>query len=161
MTSAVRALKSCGVVHCDVKPDNFLCGFGKGQFEVKLGDFGLACESGAGVGRGVVGTPPFIAPEVAMRGDVSFESDAWSLGMCVFAVAAEAFLVEDLDEVRAISEVQVAVQVVELDVEEEVKDSIVGLLRVAPEKRSLPRWGSDQTYTDPKDMGVPPLFRSR
>uniref|UniRef100_A0A7S2K9P4 Protein kinase domain-containing protein n=1 Tax=Zooxanthella nutricula TaxID=1333877 RepID=A0A7S2K9P4_9DINO len=70
----------CGVVHRDVKPDNFMC---KGPTDtIKLCDFGLSCELTGSEGVvGINGTPPFMAPEMLKSHRYGPKVDVWSFGV--------------------------------------------------------------------------------
>jgi len=81
------ALAHChrrGVAHLDLKPENLAVGGGDGGERLRLMDFG--CASRAGAPRDdVVGTMPFIAPEVLMvlvagRPYIPAAADLWSAG---------------------------------------------------------------------------------
>jgi serine/threonine protein kinase len=87
LTSGLSAVHEVGVIHRDLKPDNVLCcGFGEGEI-FKLADFGVARPAGVATFIGaVVGTPGFVAPEMAM-GDsraIGPWSDIFSLAAVLF-----------------------------------------------------------------------------
>jgi serine/threonine protein kinase len=69
------------ILHRDIKPDNLIV---NQRGEVKLADFGLALDlsevkKGGGPAK-IEGSPLYMSPEQAMRGEVSFCSDIYSLG---------------------------------------------------------------------------------
>eukprot|EP00429_Kryptoperidinium_foliaceum_P080681 CAMPEP_0176228132 /NCGR_PEP_ID=MMETSP0121_2-20121125/23119_1 /TAXON_ID=160619 /ORGANISM="Kryptoperidinium foliaceum, Strain CCMP 1326" /LENGTH=237 /DNA_ID=CAMNT_0017567421 /DNA_START=21 /DNA_END=730 /DNA_ORIENTATION=+ len=69
MLTGIAACQEAGIVHRDVKPDNFLVSMGADPrgFKVKLCDFGLASRLRDRDSRelgGVFGTPPFMPPEM-------------------------------------------------------------------------------------------------
>ena len=73
------------ILHRDIKPDNLIL---NKQGEVKLADFGLALDLGElkkGVNPAKIeGSPHYMSPEQAMRGEVSFSSDIYSLGATLY-----------------------------------------------------------------------------
>lgn len=87
LTSGLAAVHEVGVIHRDLKPDNVLCcGFGEDEI-FKLADFGVARPAGVATFTGaVVGTPGFVAPELAM-GDpkaIGPWSDIFSLACVIY-----------------------------------------------------------------------------
>ncbi|MFG2313871.1 bifunctional serine/threonine-protein kinase/glutamate ABC transporter substrate-binding protein [Streptomyces tendae] len=86
MAQGLRAVHEASVLHRDVKPGNVLVRDG-GQ--VVLVDFGIATFEGADrVTRygGVIGTPPYLAPELFVptaHGPTS-ASDLWALGVTLY-----------------------------------------------------------------------------
>jgi serine/threonine protein kinase len=85
LLAALRAVHAAGVVHCDVKPANLLVDDGR----LVLVDFGIAVAGGDHpVGRSdpsfVVGSPPYMAPEI-VRGEIPGPpADLWSLGATLY-----------------------------------------------------------------------------
>ncbi|CAI7771747.1 unnamed protein product [Closterium sp. NIES-53] len=104
-----RAVQWCHdhrVVHRDIKPENILisrrqtvlpdtadaaaaaaCAAGKAEYDVRLGDFGLAYQ----LPRdkcivGLAGSAPYEAPEVLARAPYGCEADVWSLGVLLYAL---------------------------------------------------------------------------
>ncbi|CAH8380887.1 unnamed protein product [Eruca vesicaria subsp. sativa] len=76
---------SRGVAHCDVKGSNVVVGE-KG--EAKIVDFGCAKRVDPEVDSGaVMGTPAFMAPEVARGEEQGRESDIWAVGCTVIEMA--------------------------------------------------------------------------
>lgn len=86
MAQGLRAVHEASVLHRDVKPGNVLV---RDSGQVVLVDFGIATFEGADrVTRygGVIGTPPYLAPELfapASRGPTS-ASDLWALGVTLY-----------------------------------------------------------------------------
>jgi hypothetical protein len=79
LTRGLAAIHAAGIAHRDVKPANVLR---TEDGRVLLSDFGLARASlSVAAAPRPVGTPAYMAPEVASGGPASPLSDVWSLGV--------------------------------------------------------------------------------
>jgi len=77
----------CGLIHADVKPQNFLLQKARGRFVVRLCDFGLAERPGPGgvaVFRTVRGTSGWFAPEMLQHRSYGFPLDLFGVGLITF-----------------------------------------------------------------------------
>jgi len=84
MVSAVRYLHSKGIVHRDLKLENFLFSTTEVDSELKMIDFGLSKHFELGNAlNDPVGTPYTVAPEV-IAGKYDERADVWSLGVITF-----------------------------------------------------------------------------
>jgi calcium-dependent protein kinase len=94
VVSSLLDMHELGVLHRDVKPENYLLASNDPCAPVKAIDFGLAARfapSPPGGGRTLPlqGTAMFVAPECVADSRVGPESDMWSVGTCP-PVAVEA-----------------------------------------------------------------------
>ncbi|HUS39967.1 MAG TPA: protein kinase, partial [Pirellulales bacterium] len=80
MLEAVAYAHEHRIIHCDVKPDNFLV-FPDNR--LRLTDFGIARIAHKTIDASGAGTMGYIAPEQAM-GKPSFSSDVFSLGLILY-----------------------------------------------------------------------------
>eukprot|EP00191_Tetraselmis_sp_GSL018_P002013 CAMPEP_0177615258 /NCGR_PEP_ID=MMETSP0419_2-20121207/23312_1 /TAXON_ID=582737 /ORGANISM="Tetraselmis sp., Strain GSL018" /LENGTH=419 /DNA_ID=CAMNT_0019112809 /DNA_START=297 /DNA_END=1553 /DNA_ORIENTATION=- len=99
MAAAVLSCHERGVIHRDVKFENFLWSDPGGRGELKLADFGLAAfwEPEDPPIRERCGTAPFMAPEVWTGLGYTAAADAWALGilMAVLLTGDSPFHFED------------------------------------------------------------------
>mmetsp|Transcript_53491 Transcript_53491/g.153511 ORF Transcript_53491/g.153511 Transcript_53491/m.153511 type:complete len:523 (+) Transcript_53491:148-1716(+) len=89
--SALRYIHSQGVLHRDVKSSNVLLardGSGAGVGEIKLADFGISkLLEVTNQAHTVVGTPPYMSPELVRGEPYGTASDAWAFGVMIFELA--------------------------------------------------------------------------
>eukprot|EP00118_Oscarella_pearsei_P005439 m.25044 g.25044 ORF g.25044 m.25044 type:complete len:4584 (+) comp28725_c0_seq1:98-13849(+) len=86
IVSACSYLHEFGVVHLDLKPENFLLERRDNDI-VKIVDFGKAQRLKAGTDiRIVYGNPEFVAPEVLSYQPVSAATDMWSIGVVTYVM---------------------------------------------------------------------------
>jgi len=84
MLCAVRYLHSKGIIHRDLKLENFLFSSSAQDSELKMIDFGLSKHFRYGeVQHEAVGTPYTVAPEV-IRGQYDERCDIWAIGVIAF-----------------------------------------------------------------------------
>ena len=84
MLNAVAYLHSKGIVHRDIKLENFLFSSKDPDSELKMIDFGLSKHFKFGeVLHVAVGTPYTCAPEV-IRGSYDERCDVWAIGVLTF-----------------------------------------------------------------------------
>jgi hypothetical protein len=85
VAAALAAAHGEGIVHRDVKPGNVLVGQ---DGTAKIADFGISRALGDGTmssGSILVGTPAYLAPEVATGEHAGFSSDVFALGSTLYA----------------------------------------------------------------------------
>ncbi len=84
-----------GIIHCDVKPDNFFCD-SSGRY--KLGDFNVS--KYVGESMNVAGTVGYLAPEISESGAVcSYQTDMYSFGVSLFQLSHGLYISAELSEI--------------------------------------------------------------
>ncbi len=85
--SGVAVAHAAGVVHRDLKPENILIESDAGDDLARVVDFGVArIAAGSAVSNatGIVGTPRYLAPEMAGRAAVTASADVYSVGIVLY-----------------------------------------------------------------------------
>ncbi|XP_021911478.1 serine/threonine-protein kinase prp4-like, partial [Carica papaya] len=79
---ALKHLKNCGVLHCDIKPDNMLVNEAKNV--LKLCDFGNAMFAGKNEITPYLVSRFYRAPEIILGLSYDHPMDMWSVGCCLY-----------------------------------------------------------------------------
>ncbi|XP_008446582.2 uncharacterized protein LOC103489271 isoform X2 [Cucumis melo] len=82
---ALKHLRNCGVLHCDIKPDNMLVNEGKNV--LKLCDFGNAMFAGKNEITPYLVSRFYRAPEIILGLSYDHPMDIWSVGCCLYELS--------------------------------------------------------------------------
>ncbi|MGF1503571.1 MAG: protein kinase, partial [Anaerolineae bacterium] len=131
-----------GIIHRDLKPANVLLDSGGNAY---LSDFGIAKLGEAGpnlTGSGVIGTPAYMAPEMASAGDVSPLVDIYALGVALYEMLTGKFPFEG-DTAVAIMMAHVNAPVPDVgDLRPELPEAVGDVVAMAMAKRPEDRYDS-------------------
>jgi hypothetical protein len=91
LLEGLAAVHAGGIVHRDVKPENVLTGMARGRMVLKLTDFGVSRLSyGASLTKmtSLIGTPEYMAPELADHDTATPAADLYSAGIVLYEMLA-------------------------------------------------------------------------
>ena len=147
----LRAIRYChinGVVHRDIKLDNFIYATEGEDAELKLIDFGFACKVSPGHEAMCerLGTLSYMAPELlsaTAKNAYNSAVDVWSLGVVTFLLLSGKRPFHDTDRKRKMWLIKHSPLVFEGEVwqrvSSEARDFVASLLQKDPSTRPSPR----------------------
>lgn len=138
LCAGLAAAHEKGVLHRDLKPANIMLD-GRGQ--VRITDFGLAKLADDGTEGEIAGTPAYMAPEQLFGGQVTIQSDLYSLGLILYELftGRPARKTNSLPELMQANAESTLSQTLELpiDIDPVVQRAILRCLEQAPQERPL------------------------
>jgi len=81
ISSRIDLLHCLGLVHCDIKFENFI--FDRKNENLILADFEFLSIANTQPNANLIGTPGYIAPEIQENNSILFQSDNYSLGIAI------------------------------------------------------------------------------
>jgi len=143
VAEALKYLHANGIVHRDLKPENLIYQNQTEEALLKITDFGLAKYRSRDTALSTAcGTPGYVAPEVLEGKQYSKEVDLWSLGVILYILLCG--FPPFYDESTAGLYRQIKKGQYDfpdpywLDISNDAKDVVKGLLTVNPKKRFTP-----------------------
>ncbi|WP_372369541.1 protein kinase [Candidatus Uabimicrobium sp. HlEnr_7] len=135
---------SFGIIHRDIKPQNiFLCKLGA-QFDfIKVLDFGIVKRQGDIsnlTGDNIVGSPYFMAPELAISEEIDIKVDVYSFGCTAYWLLSGRYIFHGKNILSLITQhvnenPKPLSQVSKFEIPQELDDLIVECLQKKPQKR--------------------------
>ncbi|CAF3481511.1 unnamed protein product [Adineta steineri] len=134
IVAGIEYLHSHQILHRDLKLHNLLL---TKDNNVKIADFGLAKQliTHGQTNSTMVGTPNFLAPEIATRQTHSFEADIWSLGALIYQCLVGKPPFDDQDVLSTLRRVANVRYVLPEGLSMETKDLINRILQKDVKKR--------------------------
>jgi len=144
VAEALKYLHANGIVHRDLKPENLIYQNQTEEALLKITDFGLAKYRSRDTALSTAcGTPGYVAPEVLEGKQYSKEVDLWSLGVILYILLCG--FPPFYDESTAGLYRQIKKGQYDfpdpywLDISQDAKNIVKGLLTVNPKKRFTPK----------------------
>lgn len=140
LLKAVNSMHKEGIAHRDIKPQNLMLSSKEDNASIKVGDFGFARRVHTPSSLTTrVGTPTYVAPEILKNMPHDQRVDLWSIGVVVFVLLvgyppfleekqADLFLKIRTGDFSFVKDDW-------LQVSEDAKDLIKGLLKTDPKER--------------------------
>lgn len=160
IAETLEYLHSQGIVHGDLKPENFK--LTKGIFGVKLLDLGLAEKVKSLRWEKPKGTLSYMAPEIFKKKDVDYRADLYSLGIILYEILTDTLPFEAEDPVHLITlhleREAIPPKKLNDSIPQDLDDLVLNLLEKDPEKRIssarklkeriLDLWGGKKSYAE-------------
>jgi len=139
---ALSYLHSIGIVYRDLKPENVML---DAEGHIKLTDFGLAKELiHSDSTKTICGTSEYLAPEIILRIDYSYEVDWWSLGILMCEMLTETTPFSDKNQAKMFSDIVNSPPTFPAGLADDAIELISALLTKNPKNR--PGFNQIQTY---------------
>ncbi|XP_047124444.1 serine/threonine-protein kinase PLK1 [Hydra vulgaris] len=148
IVDAVCFLHSKHIIHRDLKLGNL---FLNDDFQVKIGDFGLATrvEFDGERKKTLCGTPNYIAPEVLCKKGHSYEVDVWSVGCILYTLLVGKPPFETMSLKETYHRIKKNEYYIPAKVPHSAQMLIIKMLRPEPETRpTMKECQEDRFFTD-------------
>uniref|UniRef100_A0A3P9HTY4 Protein kinase domain-containing protein n=1 Tax=Oryzias latipes TaxID=8090 RepID=A0A3P9HTY4_ORYLA len=156
MFQALKALKSIGVVHCDIKLDNIMFADEK-SLKFKLIDFGVAVEKKELPIGTEIQAIPFRAPEVILGLPLDESVDMWALRVSLATVYSGNYLFPDYYDYETIRMTEIHRKQFDTYDDDDHKtfiDLLKRMLVVNPQRRITPSQALEHGFITMKHLGA-------